>query len=278
MVVEKIGDAVKYAMVSNGSMLTEEVVDFCNKHHIQYVLSNDGPHTDKIRGENLLENDCFVNLFNRIEGRAIDSVISAYNQDYYSLWEYIEKKVGDVPVYTEFLECTWDMPEDIYNFDLILYRDMMKRIVKQAHDDVLSGKITKEVRLLQSYAGDIMRTVKKVENGEKVILSYPRCKQVRESMNIDLRGNVYACHNFSEKIGTIDDEYETLLKNYDSRYKLSPMCERCRFLIFCRGGCPFAKDSIGKESCCKIKDIFISSCLQYIISFANVLEEVELEG
>lgn len=275
-IVEHLGDAVYYSMVSNGSLLTDDIVDFCNKNNMRYILSNDGMNTNVVRGENLLEDDVFLKMFLRLKNRAIDAVVSAHNQDYYKLWEYIDEKAPGTKVYTEMLECTWDMPEDMYAFDFEAYENMMKDIVDKAHNDILSGEITREVQLLQPYAERIMRVIKKMEKGENAFLPYPSCKQVRNAMNVDLAGNIYACHNFPESIGTVEDDYDVLLQRYDAQLKLNESCVSCPFFLLCRGGCPYAKASFGKEQCCKMKRIFIDACLHYVESFADTLEDVEL--
>lgn len=274
VVVAALGDSAAYAMVSNGSLLTEEVVAFCNEHDIHYVLSNDGPNTEKTRGESLLENERFLALFKRLQNKAVDAVISAYNQDYQKLWEYLDGKVPGIQVYTELLQCTWNMPQDLYQFDFPAYRNSLQKAARQAHADILRGQWTREVQLLAPRAKEIMRVVEK-SGGDEAAL-FPRCGQIRHAMNVDTQGNVYACHNFSDQIGTVDEEYEALLERYGARLALDSACSGCAYLAVCRGGCPYVKASAGRDCCCEMRKIFFSVCAEFIAGFAHVLEEVDL--
>lgn len=273
-VVAALGDGAAYAMVSNGALLTEEVVAFCNQHDIHYVLSNDGPNTVKTRGENLLEDERFLALFKKLQNKAVDAVISAYNQDYQQLWEYLDGKVPGIQVYTELLQCTWNMPQDLYQFDFPAYRKSLRKAARQAHADILRGHWTREVQLLAPCVKEIMRVVEK--NGEDEVKPFPRCGQIRHAMNVDTQGEVYACHNFSEQIGAVDEEYETLLARYDARLALDSTCGGCAYLAVYRGGCPYVKASAGKECCCEMRKIFFAVCAEFIAGFAHVLEEVDL--
>ena len=44
-VVNYLGDNVKYKIISNGTLFTDEIVNFCNEHHIMVNISVDGINT-----------------------------------------------------------------------------------------------------------------------------------------------------------------------------------------------------------------------------------------
>ena len=61
--VQRLGDKVQYGVVTNGSLLTSELVDYFNTNKFEVVLSNDGVNTNHVRPFNALDNDNFIRLF-----------------------------------------------------------------------------------------------------------------------------------------------------------------------------------------------------------------------
>ena len=280
-VVARMGDRVSYSIVSNGELLTAELVEFFNTHQIRYVLSNDGKHTTSVRRVNMLDDPGFRDLFNKVEKRGIDSVISAYNQNYYDLWRYIDKYVApDTPVFTEPLMVSWPMPEDLYSFDLVAYESHLREIAAKAKADVLCGRFSDEVALLQTYTQRLISQVKLSERGESLPVIHPKCNQMRTAINIDLLGRVHACHNFDTVLGTVEDDFDVLVSRYDELIQTSTAdseCQTCECLPICRYGCPFTPSSAGKTMTCAMTKILIGVCMEYIASFAAVLLDVEIE-
>lgn len=274
-VVERLGDAVGYSMTSNGALLTDDKVEYMNERGIHYTLSNDGAQTARVRGVNVLEDEAVRRRFLRLNSRAIDAVIHAYNQDYQALIGYVQRKAPGTHLFTEPLSCTWDMPEDIYAFDAGKYRASLRKMCEQAKADLIAGKRSFAEALAAASARRVMDKI--YEECQGVFLPadpWPACGQVRNVMNLDCAGNVYACHNIDEKIGTIDDDYDTLVERYDAKWKLPKECERCPAAYFCRGGCPYAQGQKGREKTCEMERIRHEEILRFVASFADVAKEI----
>ena len=273
-------DKFIFSIVSNGALLTPEIVSFLNDNNVSFTLSHDGVLTKDVRVQDVFEDESFCRLFSSIKNKSINAIISAYNCDYYNAWEYFDSVSPDTPVSFEFLMCNWDMPSDLYNFDLATYRNSINKVINTAFIDTLNGNISREFMLLSVARDNAIRFITStVEN--KPILLFPRCGQMRTVLNIDCSGNVYACHNYSDKIGTIHDSYDSLLTVYDSKFgniTAHEDCKSCEFLPLCCGGCPYSKPSIGKDMCCAVKKIFYQGVLDYISKFADdkLLSEVDL--
>lgn len=271
--VQRLGDKVQYGVVTNGSLLTNKLVDYFNANKFNVVLSNDGVNTNHVRPFNMLDNDNFIRLFNKLDNRAIDACITAYNQDYYVLWDYIESKLGkDIWINHEMLECTWDMPEDLYNFDFDAYKKTMQRIVADARKAVVNRKANRPLMLLEQMVKRIAKIVEKKEIGL-------RCSQMQSMISIDLAGNVYACHNGCGLLGTVNDEFEKLYTNFSLHFrkKDNSDCNACPYLAICGYGCLNSMPSKGKDACCKLKKIFFNACLDFIRLTETTFEEVDME-
>lgn len=279
-VIARMGDKLSYSIVSNGELLTKELVEFFNVHGVRYILSNDGKHTARVRCVNMLDDPAFRALFNSLEKRGIDSVISAYNQNYYDLWAYLDRLCPDTPVFTEPLMVNWPMPEDLYGFDLQAYEEHLREIAAKARVDVLAGVYSPEVELLQVYTKRLMNHIKLSKNGEGLPPVLPKCGQMRTAVNIDLNGQIHACHNFDLPLGTVEDDFDVLVTRYDeliNKTTADSECKSCECLPICRYGCPFTPESEGKQVTCAVTKIFIGVCMEYIASFAGVLSDVEIE-
>lgn len=273
-VVKKLGDTVSYSIVTNGSLLNAVIIDFLNENNISLVLSNDGEDTEKVRGFNMLENDEFISLFKQVKNRAVDVCVSAYSQDYFKVWDYIERKLGkDITIYNEPLVVSWDMPKDMYAFDFEAYKETMNKVVENAYQGLLNKEITREYELIDN---QVRRILRNIEGKEKRKVA---CSQMEYMISVDLSGNVYACHNGCDKLGTVDDSFESLQSSYYKLLLNKPLadCQMCPYVNLCGYGCLNSYESEGKSACCTMKKIFIDSCIDFVSKLSGVFEPVDLE-
>lgn len=273
--VDELHDEVSYKIITNGSLLTEDIVSYLNKNNFTVFLSDDGIHTDKVRRINVLENEHIVSLFSKINNRGIDAVISAYNQDYFSLWNYLENKFGkDINISHEELRHTWDMPEDLYDFDFDAYKQTMKKIIDNAYDKLLKGEKSREFMVI---AKDVKKIVQ-LKEGNNPDKKYG-CFQMQNSINIDLNGNMYACHNGVDILGTVKDNFDDMERKYYEVVSARDFsdCEQCVCLPICRYGCLNSRPSKGKEATCHMRKIFYLACIEFVKKLENTLEPVDLE-
>lgn len=274
-VIDKFNNKVSYALVTNGSLLTDTVIKFLNEHKVHVALSNDGKDTAKVRGINLLDDDKFVELFSKLESKSIDSVIHAYNADYQALRDYLHSRIGkDIYAFPEQLVVTWDMPTDISDVDLDAYKDSLHLLAGEAYYDIIAGKVT--------FAVDVFyNTLSKIAFGRRSpSRKYPNCMQTYTAVNIDVDGNVYACHNSTDKIGRVEDDRLQLVNTYDEWVNdhLLPKCLECEYFEVCRGGCPLElHDDNGKKLSCERLKIYYQCCYELADRLNNYFEEVDLE-
>lgn len=140
-VVERFGDeAFSYWIMSNGVLLNDSMVEFINDHDIWLSVSNDGSQTASVRGVNVLDDQDFCTRFRKVRKRCVGVTTHAYNIDPYALATYVEKKVGKVRIYYQYiLECTFDMDADLYNFDLKTYQNNLRRCRMNFLPEYVSG-------------------------------------------------------------------------------------------------------------------------------------------
>lgn len=71
-------------IVTNGTLLTQEIVDYVNENQIELQVSHDGPKTEFLRGIDILKSENLRNLLFQVKKLSISSVITRYNTD---IWE-----------------------------------------------------------------------------------------------------------------------------------------------------------------------------------------------
>lgn len=278
--IRRMGNKFSYSIVTNGMGLTQEIVDYINKNNISVALSNDGINSDKVRGINVLEIPSIVELFKKIDRKTINFILTPYTQNIPDITKYFASKgLENCFVNMEFLIYNWDMPKDLYGFDLYDFRDTMSKVVDIAYQDTKLGRYSLERSIAEMFKYNIIKNVKLIEDNVTdwdIDEIGPKCNQTNMVMNIDLVGNVYACHNSSNKIGTINDSYYTLADNYQNTVKLSDKCLSCKYLTLCKGGCPLSISSVGNDIICEVRKIIMDSSFQYINKFnGDTLLDVE---
>ena len=268
-VVEKLGNRFNYSITTNGLLLTDEIVEYCNEKKIHVTLSNDGPETSCIRRLNVLDIDDIRERFMKLNLKSLNCIVTAHSQDYFKIWDYFENKCPGVYVNFEPLLYNWEFPEDLYQFDVNGYKNTMDLISEKAFEATIDGVMNKELYLIQNIVNKVVGIVKKIKNGVvEEVKAFP-CMQVRQVMNIDLDGNVYSCHNNKKLIGTVEDHYLDLIDSYDNSVSITDTCKQCEFFTLCGGGCPLELDNKNKQQLCEIRKIFYNTAIEYIKMFKD---------
>lgn len=271
-VVEALGDRYEYAMVSNGSLLTQEIVDWLNANKIEFIYSNDGKQTCKTRDKNMFEDESFVKLFNQIEIRAVDGVFHAHNQNLYEFWDYVETKSPDIPIHLEELACGTNVPNSYLDFDMNEIQAMFDRMKGDVLGAVKTGQIERSVIYLQHYIGNILYP--------KRSTSIPKCGACLRHLNVDTDGKLYFCHNDSRVIGTVDDEFDDIVERAKEFYEnlfnetlKAKGCLDCEAFQYCAGDCPFEKPSENQKKVCEIRRMAYRTAQACIGEFNQMVKQ-----
>ena len=269
-IINIYNDKLRYSIITNGSLLTDELVEYINDNDIYITLSYDGKNTDKVRNINILEDKNILDLFLKIKNKSICSILSAYNYDIQELFEDIENKIGkDIPISIEPFKITWDMPKDLYTFDLTDYQTKLHNLAKKALNDILFTNTSREAMFFYSYLSKLCKKENKKLN----------CGQMYNVMNIDLDGNVYNCHNCSSIVGTVDEIKLELCKKQDEWVdKNKPLkCDNCEFKNICNYGCPNDIIIDGERATCKINKILFKEVFWLANEIENSFLDIDLE-
>lgn len=78
-------------IMTNGSLLNEQLVNYFNIHNIEISLSHDGIYTEKLRGQDILKNEKILNLVKKIKNLHIVPVITNRNEDVLKIYNYLQQ-------------------------------------------------------------------------------------------------------------------------------------------------------------------------------------------
>ena len=247
-VVNTFGSKLIYILTTNGKLLSEEKVEFFNKWNFHINFSNDGLYTECTGRENLLLDDDFCELFLKIKNRTIESLWHSYNQDFYELISWIEKRVPNTRIAHDDVNVCGGITKELVTYfpEKLIFNE--NNIPKDFIECYKNSLITPTTDYIMPMINTIINNL---ETPEKQ--TYPKCSILGTMLNVDLQGNVFVCHNNGIKIGTVDDSIEFILKKL-SDYWFSRRefilqakdCYNCDVVKFCRGGCPI-EDINNKE-------------------------------
>ncbi|MDY2869195.1 MAG: radical SAM protein [Mesosutterella sp.] len=262
---------VRWSVVTNGSRLTDALIDELNEGHVHVALSNDGPDTAKVRDVNLLDDPGFCARFRRLESRSICATLHAYSQDLYRDWEYFDSRVGlDTPVAFDRLVLNWNMPKDIYDYDFPAWRRTCAQVVDalveawESSNDPLDDM--REAEFLAPY----VRNASLALRGNAL---FPACGACRKTANVDLDGNMWLCHNGFGRFERCDSDgakvaEEARVRFGELRAGHGKPCKDCVALPICLEGCPFSGRSDAQARQCAFMRILGEQVRRFMATVA----------
>ena len=252
---------IKYSMITNGKLLTEEVVNFCCKHNMNISVSWDGPNTLKTRGYDVLQDK--RDLLLKVKRLCVSSVISAKNYpievldaQQKFLDEYIAVNEKKCSLNCDLIFDTGIVPKSLLEFDWPRLEQEIHKLTKR-----YLLKITKDTPMDHAHFEFINEIYQRIKGYYKNTDSYEReqnrtvccCRNGYTTLNLGLDGNLYTCHNSSQKLGHISDNYyEYLLRvaATDNTTENMKICRDCFALPYCNAGCKLVYD---RELFCKLR-------------------------
>lgn len=249
--------------ITNGSLLTDEIVDFFVKYRVVFSVSHDGIG-QAIRGNDILKDPKKVEIIRRANRltRSPDGTTNfTFNTTFNKLCiDPIENKRFFAKIFGEDINVSSDPvlavgKAEIDNGVIPSDEDLKKFAINVATATMLDEQ-------LSSYS--LFRYAKIFE--EAIRNEWPlnelgqKCDQDRDSsLVVDLQGNVYTCQNFVKRNDIKGNVYD--FDNIDIRdiqhYSFRKSCMSCPFALMCKGGCPAIQGNAFAETC-KIKFAFFS--------------------
>ena len=260
---------IRYRIITNGVLLNQEIVDFCNKKSILITLSYDAPTIEGLRNIHLLDSQ--IPLFLSLKYRQVQFVYNAVNARPLLSKLYLEKKFPNTQVrcsvYANYNDHIMPELSQFNRAELILGLEELLNYYKDREPDLVFQRIFSVARRIGQFDLDKF-------NGGQI-----QCIAGR-GVALDLHGNIYICSNCSEKAADIyDGNYEVLRTKcrQDIVKRILPRCRSCKYLSICWVYCPLAYVYNGEYENCAYHRMLYDFVLKHEYEIKKVLNRASYD-
>lgn len=241
----------RLSIITNGALLTEEILDWVIDNNVSVVISHDGPG-QYLRGPDPIENEEILKIWKLfIEARSQDgnlsfnAVITPENNDIKKIIEWFIDRLGNEVLVNFEGIVNIDDNDHISKFSEDQYNQMKKSI----YDIIVNGNLQSVPVISERFRDFYTSLLMNIDSnylGQKCGMDRP------DSLAVDLFGNVMTCHNVGaigkHKIGHISDLKQVKL-NTGYHWSYREKCKDCLVLHICKGSCMYLTGDDFEETC-----------------------------
>lgn len=265
----------EFSTISNGKAITKEMVDFFNQHNFRVAISWDGDRVLKTRGYDVFKENG-ENLL-QLKHLCISSVLTseAYPIELMDAQHRIAQHYQSL--HGQDLLLNIDLVFDTGITDKTLIENIdYTRVEKEMHDltigyiDAVQNKKPYPYPLMNQYFNYIKSFYAHHKELDDIMLG--KCGNGLTTLNMDLDGNLYACHNDFEPIGTIHTPFYIYLMNLlkkDCVLTRNAPCKSCIAASVCQKGCKFLPDGERQDTYCRIYQAFYGGIVKALIDYGG---------
>lgn len=248
--------AAEFTMVTNGSLLDEEVLAFIEQYDIFTAISHDGP------GQHLRGPDPFVDaerahwlreLWQRRGGSrgrvSFNAVLTPANADIRATRRWLARQLGD-----DALMLDTEGVVSVYDEQTLAGPGKWSTVdYERLHQSVVDGfadgqalKFRDVARKARDFITSLATRRPSSALGQKCGMDDPR------QLAVDLQGNVMTCQNTGaqgrHKLGHVSAMDEVRLTTA-THWSHRESCNHCPVLQLCKGSCMYLSDDLFAQSC-----------------------------
>jgi len=262
---EAIREKVPYArfsMITNGSILTDEIIDWLMMMDFSVSISHDGPG-QAVRGPDPFDDPetkerilGFYRMMTRLKkGISFNSMLSAKNQSRKVISDWFRELTGDKDIALGEGGIVDAYDEDGITNSLQSLQEHFE-FRRTAFADIFAT------------GGDIgfKMQLEKIDNFTRSVLSQTSARFLGQKcgmddehvLAVDLHGNVLTCQNVSavevskngeSHLGGTLDNYKNVAIKTSTHWSKRDNCSSCPVLHLCKGACMFLENSFWDTSC-----------------------------
>jgi uncharacterized protein len=238
---------VSFALVTNGTIITNEIVDFLKKNGFIVQVSVDGnerfhDNHRKFKDGRPTYQEIMLNVKAMKEAGVFVSVRATLCHGNTDLKDFLKYCANDLGVNVGFVPVRSDEEELIFGKEDVdalckTYKDMFQEVVA-------TGRFTEILRSPPLAA--MIRTCFELENLPPAKFEPDFCHAGKKSITVDTSGDVYPCHTFigyeGFRMGNIECPDMENIQNFveKAHWKNKITCPHCFARIYCGGGCSHA--------------------------------------
>lgn len=248
--------AVMLAMVTNGSLLDEDILDFLEQWDVYVGISHDGPG-HHLRGPDPFDDPMKAHWLRELwrrrggpRGRVtFNVVLTPANADIGATRAWLTKRLGDdsIALQTEGVVSVYD-DETLGGSGKWTDQDYQR-----LRESIVAGFSTGDAlrfRSIREKARDLVLSLQRKRPasalGQKCGMDLP------DELAVDLQGNVMTCQNTGAQgkhhlghVSRLQDVTLTTAKHWSHRES----CNHCPVVQLCKGGCMYLEDDLFAQSC-----------------------------
>ena len=252
----------RFSMITNGSILTEDIIDWLMMMDFSVSISHDGPG-QSVRGPDPFDDPAkkelilgFYRMMTRLKkGISFNSMLSKNNQSRKAIHEWFINLTGNENIVLGEGTLVDAYDEDGITNSLITHQDHFN----------FRRNTFKEIYANDGYIG-FQAIIDKIDNFTRAILSQTPAKYLGQkcgmdnehALAVDLKGNVITCQNVSAAetskngephlSGSLDD-YANVSITTSTHWSNRRDCASCPVLHLCKGACMFLDNKFWDISC-----------------------------
>lgn len=274
---------IDYSIITNGKLLTEEIIEFFNQNNVNLIISWDGNRSINTRYFDIFSDQNKKELIFKSNILGINSVISAMNypleatEDIQNLANEYFLKHPDGILHVNFDEIIDNNLADksLLKMDYEKVQKEVEQIINDCSEYLLNRRsINNEdykTKLLVKYSflSRYLWTISEyLKNPNNFIFISP-CRDGLERLGLDLDGNIYSCHDSREIIGNVDNlDLISYLSNYfkydNSKELYNSLCKDCKYWSLCLGRCKLLTIEERVNHTCKLKKAIGEPLLNFL--------------
>lgn len=249
----------KFSTITNGKLLTEAHVDYFNEHDFGVGISWDGVNSIKTRGYNVMAEK--EDMVMKLKNLTISTVLSEHN---YPLalgreLDRLYKKYKEL--HQDNFGLALEEIEDMNGSVSHLIPEDEERVEKEIEE--LCEEVLNDNELGIGFQGKrywecvLYMALERIDNLSNYNHCTACCGNGISVQNVDLDGNLYLCHNVTDKIGTIHDDFTTIFKNVialdNTKEFYKNQCHECEIDSICGGGCMLVPQKMRDKYYCRLR-------------------------
>lgn len=278
----------RFHTITNGSLIDVKVADWCIENRFNLTISHDGPQSSKYRdGIDILEDPKTLagirHYIDRNNGEKhgleaqINVVVTADNWKLSELSDFFREKLQrDIRIQFESIaklnETTVDQVDPFTNESV---NGLIEEILMAGTD----GRLDNPLGYFRRTANNLVQRI--ISETDLSRLKFYCDNSRRDTMAVDLQGNLLACHaypSFRTGYATID-EMTTATCDIPRPWTSREDCQKCPLLVSCLGGCPLQGDVAHEITCRNLKiwhmGLFMVAWYQMLGTIIQTIEPME---
>jgi uncharacterized protein len=249
-----------YNIISNGSLIDEEKIQFFEKTGIGLGVSHDGPgfkmYRDKVDPlEHPVQLHWLREAYRRLgpeSGRnqmSFNCVLTAQSYSLFDVRMYIAERLGVPAGMITLVTEEIVLPYDVGGMLSSPRGEELAKIMRNIYREFITG----DLGFVSSVISKLMDFYKSIETSRPADALSQKCGMDRDdTIAFNMKGDVLTCHNTSpntkHQIGHVDKLDEVRL-NTSHHFSTREECVRCPVVQLCRGACMYNEGELWKQSC-----------------------------